>query len=48
LDQDNGNCYVVDLNFVDKYLVEAIKAKLALRESADVSNMSKDELKAYK
>lgn len=27
-DYDDGNCYAVDLNFVDPYLVDAVKAKI--------------------
>jgi DNA polymerase elongation subunit (family B) len=27
-DEDDGNCYAVNLNFVDQYLVDAVKTKM--------------------
>lgn len=33
IDHDNGNCYKININFVDKYLVEKVRQKLLLKES---------------
>lgn len=46
MDRDDGNCFQVNLNFIDGYLVEAVKKRQALLES-DVG-MTKEELKENK